>query len=534
MKSQRFISSVFFLSVMVSISVVPSFFPLEAAGPKGTVYHFTVPKQLNMLKDANYYCWLPESVATLRCIIVHQHGCTREGDAPSMMNDLQWLTLAKKWHAAFIAPSLYTDVPGTSAHCNNWNDINNGSGNTFLAVLDTLARRSSHTEILTIPWALWGHSGGSMWATGMLGKYPDRVAVVIAEACGTDVSGVAAALKVPVLHHNGIQDLCYNDVYFANGRKKGALWAHAINPNIIWVSNPSNQPPTVQGHAPRDLRMIAIPWIDLSLTSRLPAQVGGSQLRDMDTSNAWLGDTGTRVIASAATFTGNKLIACWFPNQYFAKLWKEYMANGTIKDSTLPPAPYNLTGTYATRQMRLNWDADADLETGIKTFIIYRNGSVLQTLQWPNAPATLFTTVKGFQRWEDGDQPDPSPAPNMTFTDANVTDTGTYSYQVTTVNWSDVEGARSNTLTLRRGLVTGTRMYAAAMHTAQQSPISLRLNLSAGARGPLLSPGVFDIYDIKGRLITTVEVRSAGERDLGRLVGDRAGNVIVLRNKGLR
>jgi hypothetical protein len=63
------------------------------------------------------------------------------------------------------------------------------------------------------------------------GKYPQRVVAAVAEACGYDISNVDAALKVPMLHHNGIEDICYNNfTIVAKGRRKGALWAHAVNP----------------------------------------------------------------------------------------------------------------------------------------------------------------------------------------------------------------------------------------------------------------------------------------------------------------
>ncbi len=504
-------------------------FPGLAAGPKGTVYQFAVPKQLNMLQDPIYYCWIPESVSTLRCIIVHQHGCTREGDAPAMMGDVQWLSLAKKWHAAFIAPHLYTDVPGSNAHCNNWDDINNGSGNTYLAALDSLAKRSGHAEIRTIPWALWGHSGGSMWITAMTGKYPQRVAVGVAQACGTDVSNVPAALQVPVLHHNGVQDLCYNDSYFGNGRAKGALWAHAIDPLVTWISNPNAQPPSMMGHAPHDLRMIAIPWMDIALAARLPDAPGDSVLKPMDTSNAWLGDTATRAIAAEASYTGNKLTACWFPNQRFALLWREYMAKATISDSTpVPPAPYNLAGVYSSRQIKLTWDADADLETGIKTFIIYRNNVLLDTMQWPNAPTTLFSLEKGFQRWEDGDQPDPSTAPAMTFTDNTVTDTGTYTYQVSTVNWAHFAGPKSGSVLLKRGQVTG--INASSAESCASHPEHSVFHL-IGAGRIALSAGILDIYDIRCRLLKTAEIQNAGVLDVKALLGVASEKVLVVKNR---
>lgn len=475
----------------------------QAAGPQGTVYQFIVPKQGNMVDNATYFCWLPKDVATLRSIIVHQHGCTREEDAQQMMGDLQWLSLAKKWHAVFIAPKLITGLPGSgSTTCDNWNKIENGSGNTFLAALDTLARRSAHPEIKVIPWALWGHSGGSMWITAMAGKYPERVAVGVAEACGTEISNIPAALKIPILHHNGKADMCYNDTYFSNGRSKGALWAHAVNPFPLWVNTPSNPgwSDEVFGHAPHDLRMIAIPWMESGLEARLPDQAGGA-LKDMDTTHAWLGDKATHAIASAATFTGNKLTACWFPNQAFAIKWAEYMAKGTLNDSTQAPAPYNLTGTYGNRQITLKWDADADLETGIKTFVIYRNGAVYNTQQF-NGTSTYFTMAKGFQRWQDGDQPAPAQAPAMTFTDAGVTDTGTYTYRISTVNWSDVAGMKSEVLTLKGGQVSvGISAKSAAPRVSSRPSAVFFCN--SGGCGVSLFPDKAGSFDIKGGLFRT-------------------------------
>ncbi len=489
-------------------------------GPQGAVYQFTVPKQGSMVANPTYYCWIPESVMTLRCVIVHQHGCTREGDASQMMGDLQWLTLAKKWHAAFIAPSLTT-----GSDCNNWDQMANGSGNTFLAALDTLAKRSGHAEISTIPWALWGHSGGSMWATAMLGKYPQKIAVVVAQACGTDVSNVDAALTVPVLHHNGKFDLCYNDSYFANGRKRGALWAHAINPDVAWIYNPNNDPMTMMGHAPKDLRMIAIDWIDICLTARLPDQAGSSQLKDMDTSNAWLGDTATRNIAPASNFSGNKLSACWFPNAYMAQRWHEYMLTSQINDSTPPPTPYNLTGAYSGRRIVLKWDADADLETGIKTFVIYRNNIPYDTCKYPNMPPTHFTLEKGFQRWNDGDQPVPNPAPAMTYTDSAANDTGTYVYQIANVNWLNGVSPKSASLTLSRGLVG---VMSGKTASSIQRPSSI-IRLDAGFGYVKLYPGITDVYDVRGRLLLSIFMQNEGTKNIGQFMRAKEANVLIIK-----
>jgi hypothetical protein len=270
--------------------------------------------------------------------------------------------------------------------------------------------------------------------------------------------------------------------------------------------------------------MICIPWMDVALTSRLPDKAGDSLLKPMDTSSAWIGDWTTHAITSSATYTGNKGTACWFPNNRLAKMWQEYMATGTQKDSTPPPAPYNLTGTYNNGQIVLKWDADADMETGIKTFIIYRNGSLLQKMTWPNAPSTLFTTEKGFQRWDDGDQPNPATPPNMQYTDNNLSATATYTYEVSTVNWSDVSGAKSGTLTLKNGVVS-----VAAPHR-ENSPMVKRAQVSlmhTGSRAAF--SGSVALYDIRGRLIANAIVSEGQRTDLKGLLGNRTDNLVVVR-----
>ena len=502
-------------------------FTASGAGPRGTKYQITVPKQGVLIADPVYYCWLPESVTTYRCVIVHHHGCGREGDGPLMSGDVQWTTLAKKWHAVFIGPSM-----STGSDCQNWIQPGNGSGNAFVAALDSLARRSNHPEIRTIPWALWGHSGGSLWTTSMATLYSNRIVVAVAQAGSAEMSNSPGALKIPILHCNGQTDAIYNTVPFVNGRAKGALWTHAVNPHPQTANNTPGDL-AGQGHACHDVRMIAIPWMDYALTSRLPDRAGDSVLKDMDTMGAWLGDTLTYAIASAATFAGNKLKACWFPNQAFAKMWAEYMKNGTLKDSTpVAPAPYHLTGTYSNRQITLNWDADADLEAGIKTFTIYRNGSALQTIQYPNAPATFFTLVKGFQCWDYGDQPNPVTPPNMTFTDATVSDTGTYLYQVSTVNWSDVAGPKSAPIALNRGQVSGIK--ASSLPTAASASVShtsMFLCSTVGTRMLAFSPGTVDVYDLRGRLVKTLEIRQRTHASVDDLLGVSSGMVLLVRNR---
>ena len=151
---------------------------------------------------------------------------------------------------------------------------------------------------------------------------------------------------------------------------------------------------------------------------RLPLNAGGATLRNMDTTKAWLGDTAKRIVAPVAAFKGDKYAACWFPNQTLAEKWVEYMATGTVTDKTPPPAPHDLSATYADHRVTLKWKASPDLESGLKTFIIYRDGQELQTQNYTTRKR--IRQKPGYQVWNNGDNPAPIPAPEMVFTDVNM------------------------------------------------------------------------------------------------------------------
>src|SRR6266699_3541278 len=132
---------------------------------------------------ATYTLWIPDSVKTFRGIIVHQHGAgmTASKEGFTAAYDLHWQALAKKWDCALLGPSYHVvnekiDIsPGASEL---WFDPRRGSEKAFLKALTDLAAKSGHPEIQTIPWALWGHSGGGIWSDVMTTLHPDRVAAV--------------------------------------------------------------------------------------------------------------------------------------------------------------------------------------------------------------------------------------------------------------------------------------------------------------------------------------------------------------------
>ena len=133
----------------------------------------TQPGELSY--SVNYTVWIPPGVKTLRGVIVHQHGCG-EGSCKSGLTgayDLHWQALARKHACALLSPAY--EQPD-KADCQMWCDPRNGSSQAFQRGLADLGVQSEHPELATVPWALWGHSGGGHWAGGMVLLHPERVA----------------------------------------------------------------------------------------------------------------------------------------------------------------------------------------------------------------------------------------------------------------------------------------------------------------------------------------------------------------------
>jgi pimeloyl-ACP methyl ester carboxylesterase len=170
----------------LTVLLIALFTLAQPAFPAGAYFKIdypvsTAPGELQI--PVTYTIWIPDGVKTLRGIIVHQHGAgtTASKEGSTAAYDLHWQALARKWDCALLGPSYHVqnekiDIsPGASEL---WFDPRRGSEKTFLRALTDLAAQANHPEIETVPWALWGHSGGGIWADVMASLHPDRVAVV--------------------------------------------------------------------------------------------------------------------------------------------------------------------------------------------------------------------------------------------------------------------------------------------------------------------------------------------------------------------
>ncbi|MCU0703733.1 MAG: hypothetical protein MUF18_07130 [Fimbriiglobus sp.] len=387
-----------------------------------------------LVYGANFTVWIPPGVKELRGVVVHQHGCG-EGSCKSGLTgayDLHWQALAHKHACALLSPAF--EQPD-KADCQMWCDPRNGSDAAFRKALRELGENCKHPELATVPWALWGHSGGGHWCGGMVMLHPERVVAawlrsgVPLLASDPVRPGIKAhtlpdaALKVPMMCNLGtkegvtVKDGQFagvwpgNQKFFDSVRGKGGRVGVAIDP--------------LSSHECGNSRYLAIPWLDACLTARLPKKVG-DPLADMPANDAWLAPiTGGEAVA-ASKWKEEPRKAGWLPNEAIAKKWEQYVRDTIVGDDTPPPAPTNVMVKGAV----LTWECTADVESGLANFVIERDGRQIATL--PDKGKNPFGRPL-FQGLQYSDTP-PQPLAAMTFTDPKPEPGRSHSYRVIAVN----------------------------------------------------------------------------------------------------
>jgi pimeloyl-ACP methyl ester carboxylesterase len=431
----RTITAVLLCLPAIAIAQQPPYDVFPPADPPYYRIRYDASTQPGELTFAvNYTLWIPPDAKSLRGIIVHQHGCG-EGSCRSGLTgayDLHWQALAKKHHCALLSPAY--EQP-EKADCQLWCDPRNGSDAAFQKCLADFAKQTGHPELADAPWALWGHSGGGHWAGGMVLLHPQRVIAAWLRSGVPLLTPNAerpsmkahtlpdAALQVPILCNLGtkegvsVKDGPFagvwpaNEVFFGALRSKGGLIGIAIDP--------------LSSHDCGNQRYLAIPWLDACLAARLPKQ-SGDPLQAMPTDSAWLATvTGTEAVP-AARFDGDPLKAAWLPNQAIAQAWMEYVKDTQVTDDTPPPPPTNLR----VAGNELTWEAEADLESGLASFMIERDGQLIATL--PERGQNPFGRPV-FQNLQYSDTPT-QPLMPLRYTDAKANAGEKHSYRVIAVN----------------------------------------------------------------------------------------------------
>jgi len=148
-----------------------------------------------------------------------------------------------------------------------------------------------------------------------------------------------------------------------------------------------------------------VPFFEAVMEQRMP-EGNNSFMLDLDRSQTWLGDTLTLQIFKESDYIGDKKGLCLFPDETTAKNWKEFVSTGKVADKTPPPAPFNVKVKWEDGTLEVSWEADADIESGILRFNVFKNGILAGKLPETDA----------YQKFDtNGDNTFPVNVPEMKF-----------------------------------------------------------------------------------------------------------------------
>jgi hypothetical protein len=398
--------------------------------------------------SVTYTLWIPDGVKTIRGVIVHQHGASilAAQAGATAAYDLHWQALAKKWDCALMGPSyrvLNDAIDLTPGGAELWFDPRQGSDKTFLRALSELGTQSGYAEIATVPWCLWGHSGGGIWSNVMSMLHPRRVVAVFLR------SGTAAMFRgKPEFLQPEVPPAVYAIPTMVNAGvlEKGKVpWSGSITTFQEYRARGapiSFAPDPRTAHQCGDSRYLAIPFFDACMAMRLPDRSTPDEaLKPVDLSAAWLAPfLGERAVPEAE-YKGNTKEAVWLPNAAVAQAWMEYVKTGTVGDATPPPAPFNVrVSTREDQSNEITWDAEADFESGIGGFVVMRDGRAAARL--PERPPDRVFGRPLFQGLSFHDTPE-APFPQMLYVDSAVQAGAQHTYTIVCLNSAGVPSVPS-------------------------------------------------------------------------------------------
>jgi hypothetical protein len=406
--------------------------------------------------EALYRVWIPDETPQIRGILFRQHGCGTGARALGLehADDIQWQALAQKHGFALMGSQVFAP----DEDCSTWTMPEDGSARAFLEAIRILAEAAGHPELNTVPWCLWGHSGGAIWTMNMTYLFPERVIAAFPRSGGLAPEGKTylrtqpqapdsnpAALKVPILFCFGekeaIQDNRFykliQGVYqvFEFGRRQRAPWALAVHPGAEHENGQSRQ--------------IAIRFFDTIIPLRLPVSPPGTMpvLKKLPEKNHWVGMNQGHEIMEQSICKEPPHTSSYLADPRFARAWKYFQASGKIPDNTAPVPPHALRVECKAKEATLHWNAFADIESGIQNFRIYHRGHLIGEVAGKTHPT--WNPSGAFHAWNYSDQPlEGKTLPAMTFIHRNQSESHPEAYTVSTVNQAGLESDTTQGISL--------------------------------------------------------------------------------------
>ena len=247
--------------------------------------------------------WIPPDLPKARAVVVLTPGS--KGDGRPMANDPAFQALAEHTGAVLCACYMKGEQNG------RYDDPAYWSGPVLLRALQDLAVSSHHPEIADAPLAFWGHSAGGQFNYNFTCWKPERVIAFIANKGAYYTARTSDQLfLVPGLWFVGgkDQDERIQNItnLFVAGRRRGAPWCLAVEPNI--------------GHDVGRSKDAGIAYLEAVIPLRLGKAGVASGLLPVP-ADAWVGELTQHEIRPHDPHKDAGRITSWLPDEGFAKIW---------------------------------------------------------------------------------------------------------------------------------------------------------------------------------------------------------------------
>lgn len=258
-------------------------------GSAGAVTYDWRAEGLASSRVAEFRLWVAENPGATTRLLILVPG--RNGDSRAWVEDPAWQAFARSRNCGLLGCRMQGDYYYVAG---GW------SGALLLKAVEELAVLSSKDELKDAGFALFGHSAGGQFACSFVDWRPERVlAFVACKGNFKEWNLDARKRAVPGLWIIGQKDsgTIFEDMTgsFCEGRRLGAPWALAVEPN--------------GGHAIGPARELTIAFL-------------GAVLSEPPGNAPWIGDLRTHEITPASGRSPDFRINAWLPNQTFAEAWK--------------------------------------------------------------------------------------------------------------------------------------------------------------------------------------------------------------------
>lgn len=271
----------------------------------------------------NFAIYVPASVTTVRTVIIALGGPDTRGfvngfilgqpgapNDPAAVGALNQLTGSLQAFAVTGRVAILGTLPSRPDSPD--------TDELLLTALRDAAEATGHPELTTVPFLLYGFSGGGPETAGFAIRYANRTAglflAIPDPAPALESASIATFPSYALLaEKDEAVDNGITTQLFAGLRAAGAPAALAVERNVFHL--------TPKSAAQQSL---TISWMSAILQLRLSGNAA-SPLNPVDLTTGWLGNPQSQTIAPWSSYSGEKLRANWFPSQQTAAQWQAFI-----------------------------------------------------------------------------------------------------------------------------------------------------------------------------------------------------------------